>query len=164
MRGDEVAPRVDARVAHVTGNEFFAERDGRLLSALLVTLTDRGAFDVGEQRQIHGAGECAECKFGGRTQIDQRQTFAEHSPVIGDGPLIHQGTGSMTVSPRWKASRWACNTSTTSVSSCSLAASTACCCNATRAWKLPLAAYAAAHVSRYAGFFARFRRRTSRGP
>ena len=105
MRGDEAAPRIDARESRGARHQFLAECDCRLLAALLVARADGGAFGIGQQRQIDGTRKCAECKLGGRAQIDQRKTFAEHSPVIGDDPLGHQGTGSMTVSPRWKASR-----------------------------------------------------------
>jgi hypothetical protein len=65
MRCYEGTPRIDARVARCTGNQFVTQRDGGLLAALLVARTDGRAFGVGEQREVYGTRECAQCEFRG---------------------------------------------------------------------------------------------------
>ena len=58
-RDERCATSSIARVATGAGNEFFAERDRGLLAAVFVARADRGAFGVGQQRQIDGVWKCA---------------------------------------------------------------------------------------------------------
>ena len=137
-----------ARFSHGARHQFLAECDCRLLAALFVARADGGAFGIGQQRQIDGARKCAECKLR-RAHADRS---AEHlrGALAGDrrrsarpsGHGIYDGLAALEgIEVRLQHLDHV-------GLFLFLAASTACCCNATARVKLPLAAYAAAHVSR----------------
>jgi hypothetical protein len=59
MGAGEIGPGLDALGFHRAAHQLMAQFDGRLLTVLLVAGADFLPLDVGHQRQIDHAGECA---------------------------------------------------------------------------------------------------------
>lgn len=87
----ELGPGLDALRLDFTGHQLMAQDNGGLLPLLFVAGTDAFPFEVGHQRQIDHAGECALEKFDRRASVHHRPVVEEDIAVIGD-VLGHQDT------------------------------------------------------------------------
>ena len=86
MRIEMGQPTAQPFRTHGAAHQPLAQREGGLRPALLVANAHLAALGVGQQRQVHGAGQCATREFGRCPHVDERRAVQEERGVIRGEP------------------------------------------------------------------------------